>query len=56
MAIAFVVWPICHSYYLIGTMATPFIQSKIISFDQNIFTVINYLKQKQKRTDTDTIL
>ena len=34
-------------------MATAFIQSETISFDQNIITVINDLK-KHKRTDIDT--
>ena len=36
-------------------MATAFTQSETISFDQNIFTVINYLKKKRKRTDIDSI-
>ena len=29
-------------------MATAFMQSEIISFDENIFTVINDLKKKKK--------
>ena len=32
-------------------MATTFMQSEIISFDENIFTVINYLKKKKKIED-----
>ena len=36
-------------------MATALIQSETISFDQNIFTVINDLKKKRKRADTDSI-
>ena len=36
----------CQSY-----MKTAFILSEIISFDQNIFTVINDLKKKRKRAD-----
>ena len=36
-------------------MATALIQSEIISFDQNIFTVINDLNKKQKRADIDSI-
>ena len=36
-------------------MATTLIQSETISFDQNIFTVINDLKKKRKRADTDSI-
>ena len=37
-------------------MATALIQSETISFDQNIFTVINDLKKKRKRADIDSIL
>ena len=36
-------------------MATALIQSETISFDQNIFTVINDLKKKRKPADTDSI-
>ena len=36
-------------------MATALIQSETISFDQNIFTVINGLKKNRKRTDIDSI-
>ena len=36
-------------------MATTLIQSETISFDQNIFTVINDLKKKRKRVDIDSI-
>ena len=36
-------------------MATTLIQSETISFDQNIFTVINDLKKKRKRADIDSI-
>ena len=36
-------------------MATALIHSETISFDQNIFTVINDLKKKQKRADKDSI-
>ena len=36
-------------------MATAFIQSETISFDQNIFIVINDLKKKQKPADIDSI-
>ena len=36
-------------------MATALIQSETISFDQNIFTVINDLKKKRKRADIDSI-
>ena len=36
-------------------MATALIQSEAISFDQNIFTVINDLKKKRKREDIDSI-
>ena len=36
-------------------MVTALIQSETISFDQNIFTVINDLKKKQKRADIDSI-
>ena len=36
-------------------MATALIQSETISFDQNIFTVINGLKKKRKRADIDSI-
>ena len=36
-------------------MAAALIQSETISFDQNIFTVINDLKKKQKRADIDSI-
>ena len=36
-------------------MATAPIQSETISFDQNIFTVINDLKKKRKRADIDSI-
>ena len=52
--IAFVVSPIGQSYYLASTMRTAFTQSEIISFDQNIFTVINELKKKRK-LDIDSI-
>ena len=44
----------CQSYYLISTLATALIQSETISFDQNIFTVINDLN-KRKRADIDSI-
>ena len=36
-------------------MATALIQSEAISFDQNIFTVINGLKKKRKRAGIDSI-
>ena len=36
-------------------MAAALIQSETISFNQNIFTVINDLKKKQKRADIDSI-
>ena len=36
-------------------MAAAPIQSETISFDQNIFTVINDLKKKRKRADIDSI-
>ena len=36
-------------------MVTALIQSETISFDQNIFTVINDLKKKRKRVDIDSI-
>ena len=36
-------------------MATALIQAGTISFDQNIFTVINDLKKKRKRVDIDSI-
>ena len=36
-------------------MATALIQAGTISFDQNIFTVINDLKKKRKPADTDSI-
>ena len=36
-------------------MATALMQSETISFDQNIFTVINDLKKKQKWADIDSI-
>ena len=36
-------------------MATALIQSGTISFDQNIFTVINDLQKKRKRPDIDSI-
>ena len=36
-------------------MVTALIQSETISFDQNIFTVINDLKKKRKPADTDSI-
>ena len=36
-------------------METALIQSETISFDQNIFTVINDLKKKRKRADIDSI-
>ena len=36
-------------------MVTALIQSETISFDQNIFTVINDLKKKRKRADIDSI-
>ena len=36
-------------------MATALMQSETISFDQNIFTVINDLKKKRKRADIDSI-
>ena len=45
----------CQSYYIVSTMVTALIQSETISFDQNIFTVINDLKKKQKRADIDSI-
>ena len=35
-------------------MATALIQSETISFDQNIFTVINDLKKKRKCADIDS--
>ena len=49
----------CQSYYIISTMATALIQAGKISFDQNIFTVINDLKknenpQIQKKTWTNS--
>ena len=37
-------------------MATALMQSETISFDQNIFTVIDDLKNKRKRADIDNIL
>ena len=45
----------CQSYYIITTLATALIQSEIISFDQNILTVINDLKKKEKRADIDSV-
>ena len=36
-------------------MATALIQIETISFDQNIFTVVNDLKEKRKRADIDSI-
>ena len=45
----------CQSYYLISTLAAARIQSETISFDQNIFTVINDLNKKRKRADIDSI-
>ena len=36
-------------------MATTLIQSERISFDKNIFTVINDLTKKRKRADIDSI-
>ena len=36
-------------------MATALVQSEAISFDQNIFTVINDLKKKRKRADINSI-
>ena len=36
-------------------MTTVLIQSETISFDQDIFTVINDLKEKRKRADIDSI-
>ena len=36
-------------------MTTALIQSETISFDQDIFTVINDLKEKRKRADIDSI-
>ena len=36
-------------------MATVLIQSETISFDQNVFTVINDPKKKRKRADIDSI-
>ena len=41
---------------MINTKATTLMQSETISFDQNIFTVIDDLKNKRKRTDIDNIL
>ena len=41
--------------YLISKMAVAFTQSKTISFDQNIFILINDLEKKRKRTDIDSI-
>ena len=41
---------------MINTKATALMQSETISFDQNIFTVIDDLKNKRKRTDIDNIL
>ena len=35
-------------------MATALIQSETVSFDQNIFTVINDPKKKRKRADIST--
>ena len=35
-------------------MATALMQSETISFDQNVFTVINDLKKKQKWADIDS--
>ena len=45
----------CQSYYIISNMATALIQIETISFDQNIFTVVNDLKEKRKRADIDSI-
>ena len=36
-------------------MATALIHSETISFEQNIFTVINDLQKKRKRVDIDSI-
>ena len=36
-------------------MATALIQIETISFDQNIFTVVNDLKEKRKHADIDSI-
>ena len=36
-------------------MATALIQIETISFGQNIFTVVNDLKEKRKRADIDSI-
>ena len=36
-------------------MTTALIQSETISFDQDIFTFINDLKEKRKRADIDSI-
>ena len=36
-------------------MATTLIQSETISFDQNIFTVLNDLKKTRKSADIDSI-
>ena len=36
-------------------MAAALIQIETISFDQNIFTVVNDLKEKRKRADIDSI-
>ena len=41
---------------MINTKATALMQSETISFDQNIFTVIDDLKNKRKRADIDNIL
>ena len=35
-------------------MVTAFIQSETISFDQNIFTVLNDLKKTRKHADIDS--
>ena len=45
----------CQSYYIISNMAAALIQIETISFDQNIFTVVNDLKEKRKRADIDSI-
>ena len=44
----------CQSYYIISTMTTT--QSVTISFDQNIFTVMNDLAKKRKRADIEKLL
>ena len=36
-------------------MSTALIQSETISFEQNIFTVINDLQKKRKRVNIDSI-